>query len=181
MKSSLLRDFISFIKSLFGKPVSEVEPLLSDEHCDQIIKGKEENLKLFNDIIGHNPLEQIDWIVANGFKEFNSLYRSCEDGSLLEREREKKRLTEDKNRIKRVQRATRLEKQNLFTHDRNNFFISIDDARCFHQIESLKELDNHNYHINKALTYESLENIIEYETIELRGGYGNNVIKTFEI
>jgi len=49
---------------------------------DKEIEKKNENLQLFYNIVGDNPLEHIDYIIENGLDEFNRLQKSYEDGSV---------------------------------------------------------------------------------------------------
>lgn len=75
----MLNRFFNLIRNLF---ISKDTINILDESYDEEIKNKERNLKLFYEIVGENPLKQIDWIIENGFEKFNELFRSYENGSI---------------------------------------------------------------------------------------------------
>ena len=76
----MLNRFFNLIRNLFiRKNTTNVQ---LDESYDEAIKNREHNLKLFYEIVGENPLKQIDWIIENGFEKFNKWFNSYEDGSI---------------------------------------------------------------------------------------------------
>jgi hypothetical protein len=52
----------------------------NDYDIDDAIKNRERNFKLFQKIVGIDPMEQIDWIVENGLDKFNYWFRCYETG-----------------------------------------------------------------------------------------------------
>lgn len=52
----------------------------NDYNIDDAIKNRERNFKLFQKIVGVDPMEQIDWIVENGLDKFNYWFRCYETG-----------------------------------------------------------------------------------------------------
>lgn len=74
---------IEFIRKIFNnnKKLSSTF-LLSDEEVKRELEQQESNLKLLHEIIGSNPLDQIDWIIENGYDEYFDKYSSYQDGSI---------------------------------------------------------------------------------------------------
>jgi len=52
----------------------------NDYNIDDAIKNRERNFKLFQKIVGVDPMEQIDWIIENGLNKFNYWFRCYETG-----------------------------------------------------------------------------------------------------
>lgn len=77
------RKLIDFFNRMFSNN-SRTKDTLTDEEVEKEIKKKEHNLQLLHEIIGSNPLKQIDWIIENGFVKFGELYNSYEDGSIAD-------------------------------------------------------------------------------------------------
>lgn len=75
------RRFIEFIRRLFSNEKRLVN-LLTDEEIEREVKKKEENLRLLHEIVGESPLDQIDWIIENGYDKYHEKYKSYEDGSI---------------------------------------------------------------------------------------------------
>lgn len=89
------KNLISLLNRLIMKRsrVSNAEVKSSIEDIDREIRLKQENLEMFHSIVGESPLSQIDWVIENGFQEFNKWYKSYEAGTIkrlkLEEDREK--------------------------------------------------------------------------------------------
>lgn len=75
--------FIEFIRKLFSNNKQLTSSfLLSDEEVERRLEQQENNLKLLHETIGSNPLDQIDWIIENGYDEYYEKYKSYQDGSI---------------------------------------------------------------------------------------------------
>lgn len=81
------KKFIEFIRKLLNKNKQlHSSFLLSDEEVERRIEQQEDNLKLLHETIGSNPLDQIDWIIENGYDEYYKKYKSYQDGSISKKE-----------------------------------------------------------------------------------------------
>src|SRR5690606_8436406 len=79
--------FIEFIRKFLNKNKQlHSSFLLSDEEVERRLEQQESNLKLLHETIGSNPLDQIDWIIENGYDEYYKKYKSYQDGSIGEKE-----------------------------------------------------------------------------------------------
>lgn len=62
-----------------------------DEELDEQIKLREQRLKQFDEIVGSNPLEQIDWIIENGFNKYIEIYNDIMSGEYQKKKEQEER------------------------------------------------------------------------------------------
>lgn len=66
------------------KSLEKSTPIYLDEdlskELDEQFKIRQKRLKQFDEIIGENPLEQIDWIIENGFNKYIEIYNDIMSG-----------------------------------------------------------------------------------------------------
>lgn len=68
---------------------SDSSPTISDAEVKREMDIKDKNLNKLHDIIGENPINQIEYIIENGMEKHNEVYRKYEERTLLQEPAEK--------------------------------------------------------------------------------------------
>lgn len=125
------RRFIEFIRRLFSNEKRSIS-LLTDEEVEREVKKKEENLRLLHEIVGESPLDQIDWIIENGYDKYHEKYKSYEDGS-IQREEKKKVLNNVGHFVYNPSFSGCI--KGAVEEKEKHFHVDLDTATRFHNID----------------------------------------------